>query len=95
MTEQREKPRDWDRSQWAGGSATADRDADPKDSPTRPAGEEHWNKTEWVGDQGHGTRPAPQAPEDMPEGAPGLSGLRHNPGTQHWVPDKKQERPDK
>ena len=93
MTEQRNKTHDWDRSQWAGGTTAKDRnmtmdpDADPHGSATEPAAEPRWNKSEWVGDQGRGSRPAPQAPEDMPEGEPGLSGSRHNPGVQHWAPD--------
>lgn len=93
MTEQQNKTRDWDRSQWAGGKAARDpdmatgQDANPRENATEPAAEPHWNKNEWVGDQGRGSRPAPQEPEDMPEGEPGLSGERHNPGVQHWATD--------
>lgn len=98
MTEQRNKTRDWDRSQWAGGKTARDPNMATRDPnmATEPAAEPHWNKNEWVGDQGRGSRPAPQAPEDMPEGEPGISGERHNPGVQHWATDySKKDREDK
>jgi hypothetical protein len=44
---------------------------------------DHWNKAQWVGDQGHGA-PAAMDPDDMPEGESRLSGDRHTPGEEHW-----------
>jgi hypothetical protein len=91
MTEKPEEQRDWDRHEWASdeqeGVAGKGQDVE---SSSADAG--RWNKTEWVGEDASGHRPAPESPEEMPEGEPGLSGSRHTPGEQHWVSeDSSQE----
>jgi hypothetical protein len=67
---------EWDRSQWAGGSATR--------SPAQ-AEPPRWNKFQWVADPGRTRTSAWGRAQDMPEGEAGPSGFRHNPGTQHWA----------
>jgi hypothetical protein len=55
-----------------------------------PGSTDRWNKTQWVGDQGHG---APEAvdPDEMPEGENRFSGDRHNPGEEHWARGQSAE----
>lgn len=85
MTKSPKKFREWDRHQWAGDSIEGVSDATANDPQTEPAAQTRWTKTEWVGEDASGRRPARQTPDDMPEGEPGLSGSRHNPGVQHWA----------
>jgi hypothetical protein len=85
MTERSAKLSDWDRRQWAGEEAAVDSRGEAKEAHPEPAVETRWNKADWVGEDASGHRPARQAPEDMPEGEPGLSGSRHNPGVQSWA----------
>jgi hypothetical protein len=80
MSAKRTNDGDWDRREWKGegqGPATGveEREA-PEEGKT-------WSKTEWVGDQGHGS-PAPEDPDTMAEGESKLSGDRHSSGEQHW-----------
>jgi hypothetical protein len=75
MTE-KQQDRTWDREAWAG-DLTDDRA--PKS--------EHWNKTEFVGDQGEGA-PLPQDPATMLEGETSISGNRQPSGEQHWAEPK-------
>ena len=84
MTKSPEKFREWDRHQWAGHDAEGDSEAATNEAQTEPAAGTRWTKTQWIGEDASGHRPARQTPEDMPEGEPGLSGSRHNPGVQHW-----------
>ena len=84
MTEHSEKFREWDRRQWAGDNAEAQSDTNRKVAE-EPAVETRWNKAQWAGEDVSGHRPARQAPEDMREGEPGLTGSRHNPGVQSWA----------
>jgi hypothetical protein len=98
MTDDRERSGDWKGDQWARGqSAAADGRAeleaevntDPAGGEldvetTTNAGEDRWNKTQWVGDQGEGA-PMPVDPDTMPEGENRLSGERHSPGGEHFA----------
>jgi hypothetical protein len=87
MTESPKQFREWDRRQWAGNNSDeASYLQATSDVQTEPAGETpRWSKTQWVGEDASGNRPARQTPDEMPEGEPGLSGSRHNPGVQHWA----------
>jgi hypothetical protein len=67
---------DWVAEEWAGEDPARDGDTAP-----------HWNKCEWVGDQGHGARTARVSAAQMPEGEGGLSGFRHTVSASHWVPE--------
>ncbi len=71
-----ERYRNWVAEEWAG---EYDRPVE-----TTP----HWNKFEWVGDQGHGVHPVARPAAEMPEGEPGISGFRHNVPASHWVPSR-------
>lgn len=65
--------------------------ADSIDDGTTGAGAaDRWNKTQWVGDQGHGA-PSPVDPDAMPEGESRFSGDRHNPGEEHWARGQSDE----
>ena len=85
MSGSHEKFREWDREQWAGG----ERERDASDAMTEgradPGPDARWTKTEWVGEDAQGHRPAQESPAEMPEGDIGVSGTRRNPGVQHWV----------
>jgi hypothetical protein len=95
MTEPPKEFREWDRHQWAGDNAEGVSDTAANDAQAEPAAETRWTKAEWVGEDASGHRPARQPPDDMPEGEPGLSGSRHNPGVQHWVSvEPATENPD-
>jgi hypothetical protein len=51
-----------------------------------PAGEKHaprWGDEEWAGETPGVTE------SELPEGEAGPTGGGHNPGEQHWVPDKE------
>lgn len=85
MTESTRKRREWDRHQWAGDDGEAGSVAEAEEARTEHATGTRWDKTQWVGEDASGQRPARQMREDMPEGEPGLSGYRHNPGVQHWA----------
>lgn len=66
--------REWTRYQWAG----------VQPIPVEPDAP-HWNLTQWVGDLGPGPIARRTNPVDMPEGASGFSGFRHNPSATHWA----------
>ncbi len=66
---------DWAAEEWAAEDPERDHDATP-----------HWNRFEWVGDQGLGTRTTFPSREQMPEGDRGLSGFRHVVAAAHWAP---------
>lgn len=85
MTESTRKLREWDRHQWAADDVEAGSVAAAEEARTELATETGWDKTQWVGEDASGQRLARQKREDMPEGEPGLSGYRHNPGVQHWA----------
>lgn len=83
MRDDSERFREWDRRQWAS-------EVGLPETVGRPEGansgvETRWNKTQWVGEDRRGRRPALEAPDQMPEGEPGISGNRHNPGVQAWA----------
>ena len=73
--------RDWNRKQWAPDEEKQERTANPDE----PAQKKHWDKTEWVGERPNHTRIPSEGPEQMEEGESALSGMRHNPGEQHWA----------
>ncbi|HEU0244982.1 MAG TPA: hypothetical protein VFQ75_13850 [Candidatus Limnocylindrales bacterium] len=85
MSGSHEKFREWDREQWAGGDRQRDAVEAAEGGPADPGPEARWTKSEWVGEDAQGRRPALESEEEMPEGDVGLSGNRHNPGVQHWV----------
>jgi len=66
---------DWVAEEWAAEDPERDHDATP-----------HWNKFEWVGDQGQGTRTTFPSRSQMPEGERGMSGFRHVVAPAHWAP---------
>ena len=80
-------PKEWEASQWASPESerTIDEDVEGSGTPSNQPDADRWNKTEWVGDRGGGTDTRRTSPEDMPEGESALSGMRHNPGEQHWA----------
>ena len=85
MADYSERFRDWDRRQWASAirEREVDRSAEASVADLRtPA---RWNKAQWVGEDRLGRRPALKTPGEMPEGEPGISGNRHNPGVQAWA----------
>ena len=67
---------EWDGTEWASLA----------DHPVTEMGPVRWTKDQWVGDRGglRGSRRV--AARNMLEGERGLSGFRHNPGRQQWVP---------
>lgn len=76
---------EWNRWQWASAVGQPEtKDRAPADGAATGA-RGRWNKAQWVGEDRSGHRPAPDAPEQMPEGDPGISGNRHNPGVQAWA----------
>jgi hypothetical protein len=94
---------DWTGDEWAGDETTrttetagmtgtsriSETDTEQV-SPDREGG--HWNKEQWVGDQGEGA-PLPRDPDTMPEGETSITGDRHTPGEQHWAPDTAADTP--
>jgi hypothetical protein len=80
-----ERYREWDRRQWAGEVGRPETIGRPMADGAANGAETRWNKAQWVGEDRPGRRPAPQAPGGMPEGEPGISGNRHNPGVQAWA----------
>jgi len=104
MTDDRERTGDWKGDEWARGqSSTADERADREaetttdrtgadvNRETPASGDDRWNKTQWVGDQGEGA-PMPVDPDTMPEGENRLSGDRHAPSEEHWAPGEAETR---
>ena len=85
MADNSEQFREWDRRQWA--SATPEQEAvrNPEARGANLRAPARWNKAQWVGEDRLGRRPAPERPSEMPEGEPGISGNRHNPGVQDWA----------
>jgi hypothetical protein len=81
MTDDTRRPDDWTGDDWAGDTGDRETDADTRSTA---AATDRWNKTEVVGDRGHGA-PAPVDPDTMPEGENALSGDRHAPGESHWA----------
>jgi len=67
---------DWDRSEWASASQG--------ETLATGSTQARWNKFQWVGDRGQGQTREWRTARDMPEGASGFSGYRHNPAMQHW-----------
>jgi hypothetical protein len=93
LTKDPENYREWDRTQWSGGSVkgkardmgeTAPALPEPGGQPASVP-EAHWNKVQWVGEDAHGHRPEPQAAADMEEGEHARSGHRHNSEPAHWA----------
>ncbi|MEO5964978.1 MAG: hypothetical protein ABIR11_05890 [Candidatus Limnocylindrales bacterium] len=85
MTGEIKRTGDWAGEEWAGEKPAADEDPN----------QDHWNKTEAVGDRGHGA-PSPVDPATMPEGDVSITGNRHTPGESHWAGDGADaERPDR
>ncbi|HEY3333851.1 MAG TPA: hypothetical protein VGK16_01345 [Candidatus Limnocylindrales bacterium] len=84
------RSKDWTGDEWAGDEAsrpTSPTDTAAGDPVATAARSEHWNKSQYVGDQGEG-RLAPQDPDTMPEGETSISGNRHADGEEHWAPDE-------
>jgi hypothetical protein len=80
-----ERFREWDRRQWASEVGRSEAIARPDADGAASRAQARWNKAQWVGEDRHGRRPAPEALDQMPEGEPGISGNRHNPGAQAWA----------
>ena len=86
MTDDTRRPDDWTGEEWAGDTGDRRTDADTE----QPAAtSDRWNKSEAVGDRGHGA-PAPVDPDTMPEGENALSGNRHGSGESHWAGDERE-----
>lgn len=75
-----ERFREWDRRQWASEVGRSEANGRPEADGAASSAEARWNKSQWVGEDQGGRRPAREAPEHMLEGEPGISGNRHNPG---------------
>jgi hypothetical protein len=84
MTDETKREGDWTGDEWAGDETARQGDPVANDTEQTAAGSDRWNKTEWVGDQGHGA-PAPVDPDEMAEGETSISGNRHASGEQHWA----------
>jgi hypothetical protein len=91
MTEPSDKDRNWSEGQMAEDEGESDADREANEARSEPADQAHWNKQEWVGEDASGHRPAPESPEEMPEGEAGLSGSRQNPGASTWASDDPHE----
>jgi hypothetical protein len=86
MTDDTRRPDDWTGEEWAGETGERRTDADTESTA---ATTDRWNKSEVVGDRGHGA-PAPVDPDAMPEGENPLSGNRNTPGESHWAGDERE-----
>ena len=86
MTDDTRRPDDWTGDEWAG--ETGDRRTDA-DTEATAATTDAWNKSQAVGDRGHGA-PAPVDPDSMPEGENALGGGRHPAGESHWAGDERE-----
>lgn len=64
--------------------ATRDETFDRAGMGERATPEEHWEKDEWVGDQGEGLQPVGDA-NSLVTGDTSISGRGHTPGEQHWA----------
>jgi hypothetical protein len=80
-----ERFREWDRRQWASEVGRSEGIGRPEADRAASGAEARWNKAQWVGEDQGGRRSAHEAPEQMLEGEPGISGNRHNPGVQAWA----------
>jgi hypothetical protein len=80
-----ERFREWDRRQWASEVGRSEGIGRPEADRAASGAEARWNKAQWVGEDQGGRRSAREAPEQMLEGEPGISGNRHNPGVQAWA----------
>jgi hypothetical protein len=80
-----ERSREWDRRQWTSEVGRSGAIARPDADGSASRAQARWNKAQWVGEGQGGRRPAPDVPDQMPEGEPGISGNRHNPGVQAWA----------
>ena len=85
MTEPTDKSHNWREGQMAEDTGESDAEREVKEAGDEPAGQAHWSKDEWVGEDASGHRPALETADEMPEGEPGLSGNRHNPGASDWA----------
>ena len=91
MAEDSERFRDWDRRQWASAIREREDDRSAEASVADLRAPARWNKGQWVGEDRLGRRPALKTPVEMPEGEPGISGNRHNPGVQAWASPPSNE----
>ena len=92
MADDSERFREWDRRQWASAIREQEAVRNAETSGADLRAQARWNKTQWVGEDRLGRRPAPETPSAMPEGEPGISGNRHNPGVQDWASGSPIER---
>ena len=86
MTDDTRRSDDWTGEEWAGETGDRQPEADTKKTADTAA---EWNKSEYVGDRGHGA-PDTVDPDTMPEGANSLSGDRHGSGESHWAGDTSE-----
>jgi hypothetical protein len=86
-----ERFREWDRRQWASEGGRSEAIARPDADGAASRAQARWNKAQWLGESRHGRRPAPDVPDQMPEGEPGISGSRHNPGVQAWASSRSND----
>jgi hypothetical protein len=86
-----ERFREWDRRQWASEGGRSGAVARPDADRAASREQTRWNKDQWVGEDRYGRRPAPVLPDQMPEGEPGISGNRHNPGVQAWASSRADD----
>ena len=86
MTDDTPRPDDWTGEEWAGETGERRTDVDTESTAAKT---DRWNKSEMVGDRGHGA-PDPVDPDAMPEGENALSGNRHPAGESHWAGDERE-----
>ena len=86
-----ERFREWDRRQWASEVGRSEGIGRPEADRAASGAEARWNKAQWVGEDQGGRRSAREAPEQMLEGEPGISGNRHNPGVQAWASPRSND----
>ena len=91
MADDSERFREWDRRQWASAIRKPEAVRNAEASGADPGAQANWNKAQWVGEDRLGRRPAPEAPSEMREGEPGISGNRRNPGVQDWASGSPNE----
>ena len=86
-----ERFREWDRRQWASEVGRSEGIGRPEADRAASGAEARWNKAQWVGEDQGGRRSAREAPDQMLEGEPGISGNRHNPGVQAWASPRSND----